>query len=129
MFFADVKGGDELRRALKARMGLFMAAMDKILPEEAQLLRQAADAKAPALSGELRSSSEVSSEKTRTQGTRAAVAYLDEKAAAVHEGIHYGHHLKGTKGFKWLENATNEFQTGFVQRVAAKLRAVIGGGS
>ena len=33
MFFADVKGGDELRRALKARMGLFMAAMDKILPK------------------------------------------------------------------------------------------------
>ena len=98
-------------------------------PEEAQLLRQAADAKAPALSGELRSSSEVSSEKTRTQGTGRPSPTSTKRRPPCTRAFTTATTSRARRVSAWLENATNEFQTGFVQRVAAKLPRRNWGGS
>lgn len=126
MFFANVKGGEELRQALKKNMAKFEAAMDTALPEEAALLLAAANAIAPKSTGALTGSGVVSSEKSRLGGTKAVAAYTDEKAAAVHEGIHWNRKIKGTHGFKWYERALNSFEPGFVQRIAEKLKTKVG---
>jgi len=125
MFFANVKGGEELRKALTKNMGKFEEAMDTILPEEARELMNAAQTRVPRESGELASTATVSSEKTRG-GTKAVAAYTDEKAAAVHEGVHHGHKVHGTKGFKWFERTLNSFEGSFAQSVVEKLKSKLG---
>lgn len=121
-----LEGGEQLRKALRAKEREFLAEMSAALPEEGQKLMSAAAAAAPRDSGELAGSAAVSSALTK-KGTRVrvAAAFLDEKAAAVHEGVHWGHHIEGTRGFKWYERIFNAFEGGFVERIAAKLRRLV----
>jgi hypothetical protein len=125
MFFADVKGGEELLGKLRANMRKFEKAMETILPEEARDLLSAASTSVPRQSGELAASAVVSTEKG-SAGFRAAAAYTDHKAAAVHEGVHHGRFVEGTRGFKWLEHTLHAFEPGFVQSVAEKLKKAVG---
>jgi hypothetical protein len=125
-----VEGGDELRKALKKHEAAFLAEMAEALPVEAQALMAAANATAPRASGTLIASSSVSSVVQEKKGrVRAAAAYTDEKAAAVHEGLHWGVHIEGTRGFKWFERALNGFEGGFVDRIVSRLRRLVGGGA
>lgn len=125
-----LEGGDALRKALKKRPQEFLAEMDAALTEETARLRGAAESETPAASGTLLMSLTTSSAKQPAKGRlRFAVAYTDDKAAAVHEGVHWGKHFEGTRGFKWFERVFNAFEQGFVQRVADRLRRLVGGGS
>lgn len=121
---STIEGGEELRRALRKVREEFMAECRQAIPEEAQALMAQAQAAAPRGSGTLAASAEVSKTKG---GMKAAAAFLDEKAAAVHEGIHWGHRIEGTQGFKWYERILAGFEAGFVSRMAARLRRLVGG--
>ncbi len=124
-----LEGAEQLRKALKKKEKEFLAAMANGLPQEAQVLMQSANSAAPRLTGKLASSSSVTSSVQPEKGrVRVAAAYLDEKAAAVHEGVHWGRHIEGTSGFKWYEKAFNAFQAGFVQRIGDRLKRLVGGG-
>lgn len=124
--FLEVEGGEQLRRALKGKERQFLEEMAAALPEEGQKLMSAAVAAAPRLSGELASSSSVTSAKAkRGSRVKVAAAFLSEKAAAVHEGVHWGRHIKGTRGFKWYERVLNAFEGGFVERIASRLRKLV----
>jgi len=124
-----MSGGEALRKALKKKEKEFFAAMANELPQEAQKLMQSANALAPRDTGELAGSSSVTSAVQPEKGrVRVAAAYLDEKAAAVHEGVHFGRHIEGTRGFKFYERALNAFEGGFVERIGAKLKRLVGGG-
>lgn len=121
-----VEGGEQLRKALQAKEREFLEEMAATLPEEGQKLMSAAAAAAPRASGELAGSASVTMAKTRKGSRiRVAAAFLDEKAAAVHEGVHWGHHIEGTRGFKWYERVFHSFEGGFVERIAAKLRRLV----
>lgn len=123
-----LEGGEQLRRALKRVEKDFIRELGDALPAEGQTLMSAANALAPVATGELVNSSSVTSVVQESKGrVRVAAAYLDEKAPAVHEGIHGGAHVPGTRGFKWYERALNAFEGGFTERIAAKLRALTGG--
>jgi hypothetical protein len=125
-----MEGGAELRRALKKHEAEFLREMAEALPNEAQQLMAAANSLAPRASGALASSASVSSVVQEKRGrVRAVAAYTDEKAAAVHEGVHWGERIEGTRGFKWLERALNAFEGGFAQRIAERLKRLVGGGS
>lgn len=118
-----VEGLYELRRALRKQAEFFTDEMAKLLPAEAEELLRVANASAPVGSGKLKASAEVSSSIQPSRGrVRVAAAYLDIKAAAVHEGIHFKRRIKGTRGFKWYEHAFNEFEAGFLERIADHLR-------
>jgi hypothetical protein len=123
-----VEGGDALRRALQKKAAEVAREMELALPQEGEALRRQGDATVPRATGELAASSSVTSAVLK-RGTRVkvAVAYLDEKAAAVHEGVHFGRKVKGTRGFKWLERAMQRFEAGFVERIVARLRRLVGG--
>jgi len=126
--FMKLEGAKELKRALRKQEKLFFAEMAQALPEEGQTLMSSANAAAPTKSGALKASAQVSSVVQEKRGrVRVAAAYVDEKAAAVHEGIHWGAKVEGTKGFKWYERALNGFEAGFVERIAARLRRLVGG--
>lgn len=126
----QLEGGEELRKALKRQEKAFFDEMAAALPEEGQNLMAVADAAAPRLTGQLVSSSSVTSEVKPSKGrVKVAAAYLDEKAAAVHEGVHGGHHVEGTRGFKFFERVLHSFEAGFVQRIAARLKRLVGGGA
>lgn len=121
-----LEGGEQLRKALRAKEREFLEEMAAALPEEGQKLMSAAAAAAPRDSGELAGSASVTSALTK-KGTRVkvAAAFLDEKAAAVHEGVHWGHHIEGTRGFKWYERILNGFEGGFIERIATRLRRLV----
>lgn len=124
----SVEGGDALRKALQKKSAEVAREMAIALPQEGAALMAHADALAPRASGELVASSSVTSAVTR-KGAKVAVAaaYLDEKAAAVHEGVHWGRKIQGTRGFKWFERALNAFTPGFIERIVARLRKLVGG--
>lgn len=125
-----VEGGEQLRRALKRQEQRFIDEMAKAIPEEAAALMASANATAPRKSGALVASAVVSSALQPKRGSvKAAAAYTDEKAAAVHEGVHWGAHIENTRGFKWFERALNRFEPGFLERIAARLKRLVGGGS
>lgn len=126
-----LEGGAQLRRALKRQEQRFLAELATALPEEGTSLMASANAAAPRASGTLAASSSVTHVVQAKKGrVRVAVAYLDEKAAAVHEGIHWGRKTaQQTKGFKWFERALGAFEPGFVERIAGRLRRLVGGGS
>lgn len=125
-----IEGGAELRRALKKHEAAFLREMAVALPVEAQQLMDTGNALAPRASGTLASSASVSSVVQEKRGrVRAVAAYTDEKAAAVHEGVHWGERIEGTRGFKFFERALNAFEGGFAQRIAARLKRLVGGGS
>lgn len=124
----ELKGVSELQRALKAKEKEFLAELGDALPEEGEALMTAANAVAPSETGEMIASSSVTTEVKRGS-VQVAAAYLDEKAAAVHEGFHGGKDVDGTlPGEKWFEQTLNSFEPGFEQRIAARLKRVTGGG-
>lgn len=110
----------------------FLAEMESSIPQEAQALMDQAQVLAPARTGTLKASAVVTHE-TKPSRVLAAAAYTDRKAAAVHEGIHWGvkreqdtrWHLEH---LKWFERALGPFAQGFVDRMAQALRRVLGGG-
>lgn len=120
-FWAKVEGGDELRRALRAVPGRFVKELESALPEEGRRLEVAANAQAPRLTGQLIASSSVT-QQSSDEHVDVAVAYLDSKAAAVHEGVHHGKRVRGLRSFKWFERTLHLFEAGFVERIAARLR-------
>lgn len=124
----QVEGGEQLRRALLRKSDEVSRLMQAELPKEAEGLLQEANARVPRSSGELAGSSRASSAVTR-RGTqvRAVAAYTDEKAAAVHEGIHWNARIEGTRGFKWFQRAFDAWKPGAVQRIVERLRALVGG--
>lgn len=123
-----VEGGDALRKALQRKSAEVAREMEIALPQEGAALMAQANAIAPKATGELVASSSVTSAVTRKgQRVRVAAAYLDEKAAAVHEGVHWGKKIQGTRGFKWFERALNAFTPGFIERIVARLRKLVGG--
>lgn len=125
-FFAKLEGGEQLRSRLAMVRRQFVDEMRRAIPEEAQQAMVDAQKGVPVASGKLRSSAVVSSEET-ARGVRAAAAYEDEKAAAVHEGIHWRRKFKGTAGFKWLEKSFEAFAPKSIERLAARLRRLTGG--
>ncbi len=124
----SVEGGEALRKALTKKSAEVAREMALALPQEGAALMAQANALAPRATGELVGSSSVTSAVTR-KGAKVAVAaaYLDEKAAAVHEGVHWGKKVQGTRGFKWFERALQGFQAGFIERIVARLRHLVGG--
>jgi hypothetical protein len=124
-----LEGAEKLRRELKRQEVRFFGEMARALPEEGEALMQAANAQAPRATGTLAASSSVTKEIDNSDRTvRVMAAYLDEKAAAVHEGIHWGVKVEDTKGFKWFERAKNAFEAGVVGRIGDRLRRIVGGG-
>lgn len=124
----SVEGGDELRRALQRKAEEVARELAVALPQEGTALMAEANALAPRSSGELVSSSSVTTAVTgKGKKVRVAASYLDEKAAAVHEGVHWGKKIQGTRGFKWFERALNAFTPGFIERIVARLRRLVGG--
>ena len=121
-----LEGGEQLRRALLKKQGEFLEEMARALPEEANALASAAQATVPRASGELASSQVVTSD-VKPGRVKAVVAYTDEKAAAVHEGVHGRTHHQDTRGFKWFEKVLHAFEGGFAERIAARLRRIVGG--
>jgi hypothetical protein len=126
-FKMKVKGDAELRKKLRGLQGAFLEEMATAIPAEAGRLLEAANATVPRQSGELAGSAVVSSERSKNR-IAAAVAYTDDKAPAVHEGIHWGVRF-GEKepGFKWFEKAMRTFSVGFAERIAERLRKLVGG--
>lgn len=125
-----LSGETELIRNLKKLRAQFSDEMRDALTEEAARLHGEAEAVTPAASGKLLSSLTTSSATQPSKGrNRFAVAYLDEKAAAVHEGIHGGRHAKHeTAHFKWFEKVFNRFERGAVERITQRLRRLVSGG-
>ena len=127
--FLKLEGGDALRKALRAKEKEFLRELATALPEEGYALMGSANAAAPRSSGTLAASSSVTSVVQEDQGrVRVAAAYTDPKAAAVHEGVHWGQHFE-TKHMKWFEHALHAFETGFFSRIGARLRRIVGGGA
>lgn len=123
-FLMTMHGGAELRRKLRKMEDDFLKGMKPLIVEETAKVMREANAAAPSVSGTLIGSAMVvvKSGKTRTRG---AATYQDEKAAAVHEGVHWNRHVKGTRGFKWLERTFNSFLPGAMMRIEEKLRAIV----
>lgn len=126
---SQVEGADELRRNLRKFEKRFLEEMEQVLPREVETLMTQARHEAPARSGELRASASITSDMKPKRGRfRVVGAYLDEKAAAVHEGIHWGKKVEGgTKGMKWFERVANAWAPESAKRVVARLRALVGG--
>jgi hypothetical protein len=121
-----VEGGEELRRRLLKFQKQMIDAMERELPAEGRKLEAASNALAPRASGELKASSSVTDHvNAKRTKVRVAVAYLLERAAAVHEGVHWGQKVKGTRGFKWMERATNAWKPEAVSRIVEALRRVV----
>lgn len=129
VFALEVRGLEELKRELRKQKRAFFEEMARALPEEGQSLMQQATAAAPKASGELAGSSLLSVEVKDSKGSvRVAAAFTDDKAAAVHEGVHWGGFVAGTRGFKFYERVFNAFEVGFIERIAQRLRRLTGGG-
>lgn len=120
-----IEGGEKLRRQLLKAQKQLAREMATFLPAEAQDLMSQANAQVPRLTGELAASATVTSD-VKGLRVRAVAAYKDDKAAAVHEGIHGRRKIQGTKGFKWFERALQTWESGFYGRIAARLKSLIG---
>jgi hypothetical protein len=124
----SVEGGEALRKALTKKSAEVAREMAIALPAEGQTLMQTAGATVPRATGELAGSSSVTSSLTKKgQRVRVAAAYLDEKAAAVHEGLHWGKKIQGTKGFKWFQRAFDAYKSAAIGRIVERLRRLVGG--
>lgn len=123
----EVRGDRELIRALRKQQARFTDELAAALPDEARRLEAAANAAAPSETGELRASSAVSEGGQRGK-VEVAVAYTDEKAAAVHEGVFGGRDTDKGRAFKWFERAFNAWEGGAAERIVARLRALVKGG-
>jgi hypothetical protein len=122
-----LEGWDELRKKLRAMRGPFLQEMKGAIEEGGTMLQGMANASAPVQAGTL-----VSSSATATQAKgdffSMAVGYTDPKAPAVHEGIHW-RKREGSKepGFHWFLQAFQRFSSGYMERVAQRLRKLVGG--
>lgn len=125
--FARVEGGEELRRALRKLETEVLEEMGEAIPVEAEALLKLANAGVPREAGALARTATVSTGETKTKRI-AVAAYLSKYAAAAHEGIHWGVFRQGTAGFKWYTKARDAFAQGYAERIAARLRALLGGG-
>lgn len=121
-----VSGGPALVSALKRKQGQFLKTMQTELPAAGQATLAAAQQVVPRKVGELAASAVVSSE-VKDNAVRVAVAYTDKKAAAVHEGVHHGHHVEGTHGFKWLEHSFKLEKPKLLADIVKSLKALTGG--
>lgn len=134
-----VLGEEELRRRLFGKERDFIEEMKRVIPEEAGDLGQAANALAPVgvhevnVKGDgkrvrsrqhLRDTLRVTIDGRRPHSVLANVAYTAKYAAAVHEGLHWGKHFQ-TKGMKWFERALLPRAQGFIERVNARLAALV----
>lgn len=119
--FSGLKGGRELKRKLKEMQSKFLREMRRALPEEADKLM--AQASAPQVSGALEGSESVVSSSSKGK-VDVAAGYTDRKAAAVHEGVHWGDKVEGTRGFKWFEREFQVWEPQAIARIVARLRAL-----
>lgn len=126
----SIEGGGQLLKALRKKPKEFFALLAQRLPDEGENLAAAAAMAAPSVSGELASSASVTSVAQESKGVvRVAAAFLDEKAAAVHEGVHWGQHIEGTEGLKFFEKTANAFEQGFIERIGQNLKKLTEGGT
>lgn len=122
----NVRGLEQLSRGAARIERQLKAQLEKELIKEGKSLLDQANAVAPTETGEMVASSSVTSE-VREGKVSVAAAYLDEKAAAVHEGFHGGKDSEGVlPGEKWFEKTLNGFAPGFEERVAAGLKREVG---
>ena len=121
-----VSGGPALVSALKRKQGEFLKTMETALPAAGETTLAAAQQVVPRKVGTLAASGVVSSE-VKDHNVKVAVAYTDIKAAAVHEGVHHGHHVKGTRGFKWLERSFKLEKPKLLADIVKSLKALTGG--
>lgn len=123
-----VTGVDALGVTLKGLQREWLREMEAGITEEAVELMNKANAIAPQASGTLKASTVVAVEVEQGVRVLANATYTDKKAAAVHEGIHWGIRIKAAEGrpyFKWLERTVGTFAQGFVDRILARCLAVI----
>lgn len=122
-----VEGWNEVRKKLRSMRGLFLQEMDATMAEGARIVQQQSNAAAPVASGTLVSSATIQHEK-KADFISYGMGYTDEKAAAVHEGIHWGHKFgKKERGFQWLMRVMEEFAPSYIEHVAMRLRRLTGG--
>ena len=137
-----VVGEEELRKALKGKKLAFITAMKEAIPLEAEDLGKRANQLAPVGVHEenvvgdgkvvrekqhLRDTLRVTIDLRKPTRVFANIAYTAKHAAAVHEGLHWGKHFQ-TRGMKWFEKALQAFGAGFMDRINARLRKLVGGG-
>jgi hypothetical protein len=120
------EGGEELRRALKGIERKFLDTMAKAIDEEAHKVMAAGIASAPKLSGELASATNVVVSRSRGQ-VQGAASFLKDRAAAVHEGVHWGRKIP-TKGFHWFANAALDWEPAAAKRIVQRLQDITGEG-
>jgi hypothetical protein len=116
----QISGVESIEQALTKKLEQLLAAAGEAIPSEAHQLLAKAQQAVPRLTGELADSASVETQ-TINGSTVATVVYTDPKAAAVHEGFHWGHKDSGAKGYKWLERSLNESEAGFAERMAKAL--------
>jgi hypothetical protein len=120
-----VTGVNELGIKLRGLEKAWLSEMEAAIPTEAHALMASANALVPVASGTLKASALVTSQVVDGRKVEAVACYTDKKAAAVHEGIHWGIHFQGEPGFKWYERALSGFAQGFVDRMLARCLAVL----
>lgn len=125
-----VEGGEALRKALRKMPDAFIAEMRAAMLHQGEQLRTDADGAAPRASGTLTRSSVVALLEDDPVFVSVGVAYTDPKAPAVHEGIHW-RKRKGAQepGFHWFLRTFNTFAGGYIGRIAARLKRLVGGGA
>lgn len=104
----------------------FLEAMLSWLPAQGDELLAIAQRDAPKASGKLARTGVVSVQTLKNR-VRVAVAFTDDKAAAVHEGIHWRVKVDGTRGYKWFEKGFVKWAPQFVPGAADILRRIAGG--
>jgi hypothetical protein len=129
---ADVfkfEGGEQLRRELKRVEGAFIAAMGEALVAEAQAVKTMGAEAAPRITGGLAGTAKVSVSK-RENRIEAAAGFTNPNAAAIHEGVHWGHKSRETRGFHWYRRVFESWQPQATERIIARLKRVAneGGG-
>lgn len=123
-----VTGVDALGITLRKLEREWLQEMEAGITAEAVNLMNEANARAPQASGKLKASTVVAVEVEQGVRVLANATYTDRKAAAVHEGIHWGIRQKDAAGrpyFKWLERTWMGRAEGAVQRMLARCLSVI----
>jgi hypothetical protein len=123
-----VTGVDALGITLMKLEREWLQEMERGITAEAIDLMNQANTIAPEASGTLKASTVVSVEVESGVRVLANATYTDRKAAAVHEGIHWGIRQKDREArpyFKWFERTWMGMAEGAVQRMLARCLAVI----
>jgi len=119
----DFKGGPELRRALQGMEKKFLREMGKALEDEAQTIMQLGVRDAPEDTGDLAAGTDVQVTRRRG-GIEGAASFTRERAAAVHEAVHWGRKVEGTEGFHWYGEAAADWEPKAQQRIVQRLQAL-----